>query len=160
MISSVSSLSTKPKVLDEDQLNDVRECFDLFDINRSGNIDYHEFKIAMRALGFDMKKEDVILAIREFDRSGRGKVDYPTFLAIATKKITTRDPHGEILKTFDLFDVDKSGRISVENLKKIAQDLGEDLSEEELKAMVEEFDRDLDGELSFSEFKYILSQAF
>ena len=37
------------------------------------------------------KKDEVILTIREFDRSGRGKVDYPTFLAIATTKITNRD---------------------------------------------------------------------
>ena len=34
------------------------------------------------------------------------------------------------------------------------------LSHDEIKAMIEEFDRDLDGELNFNEFKYIMTQAF
>lgn len=148
------------KTLDEDQLNDVQECFDLFDIKRCGNIDYHEFKIAMRALGFKLTREEVIMVVRKYDRSGSGRVDYDTFLTIATEKILNRDPHSEILKTFELFDVDGTGKISVENLKRVAENLGEELKDEELRAMVEEFDRDLDGELSFAEFKYILSQAF
>ena len=59
-----------------------------------------------------------------------------------------------------MFDTRKTGKISVEDLKTIAENLGEDLPEDELKAMVEEFDRDLDGELNFNEFKYIMMQAF
>ncbi len=34
-----------------------REAFDLFDTDKSGSIDYHELKVAIRALGFDVKKE-------------------------------------------------------------------------------------------------------
>ena len=36
---------------------DCREAFDLFDTDKSGSIDYHELKVAIRALGFDVKKE-------------------------------------------------------------------------------------------------------
>ena len=38
----------------------MREAFELFDANKTGTIDLHELKVLMRALGFDVKKPDVI----------------------------------------------------------------------------------------------------
>ena len=37
----------------------IREAFYLFDTNGSGAIDAKELKVAMRALGFEPKKEDI-----------------------------------------------------------------------------------------------------
>ncbi len=49
-----------------------------------------------------------------------------------TKKYSERDPEDEILKAFKLFDDDNSGKISLRKLKKIAKELGEALTDEEL----------------------------
>jgi Ca2+-binding EF-hand superfamily protein len=38
----------------------LKEAFHLFDTNHSGNIDAREFKAAMRALGYDIKKPEVV----------------------------------------------------------------------------------------------------
>jgi centrin-3 len=38
----------------------LREAFELFDANKTGTIDLHELKVLMRALGFDVKKPEVI----------------------------------------------------------------------------------------------------
>ena len=58
--------------LSEEQKQEIKEAFDLFDTDKTGTIDYHELKVAMRALGFDVKKQEVLGLMREYDRDGSG----------------------------------------------------------------------------------------
>ncbi len=132
--------------LTEEQRQEIKEAFDLFDTDKTGTIDYHELKVAMRALGFDVRKQEVLDLMRDYDRDGAGQIEFQDFLDIMTTKINNRDPTEEILKAFKLFDEDGTGRISLKNLRRIARELGENLSDEELQAMIDEFDKDQDGE--------------
>ncbi len=58
--------------LSEEQKQEIKEAFDLFDTDKTGTIDYHELKVAMRALGFDVKKQEVLNLMKEYDREGAG----------------------------------------------------------------------------------------
>ncbi len=152
-----------PKDLTDDQLTELREAYDLFDADKVGSIDLHELKVLMRALGFDVKKKDVVKLVHEADphgkTTGEGKVDFNVFLDIMTEKYARREPSNEVKKAFELFDDDKTGKIGMRNMRRIARELGENLSEEELQAMIDEFDRDQDGEINEEEFNYIMQQS-
>ena len=62
------------------------------------------------------------------------------------------------MKVFNLFDDDGSGRISLRNLKRVAQELGETMTEAELMEMIERADTDNDGEISPEDFYVIMTK--
>lgn len=86
-----------------------------------------------------------------------------------TQKMMERDPDEEIARAFELFagvagdgKVGRGGRggtgdvkIGIEDLRRVATELGETLDEQELRAMIEEFDVDNDGLISREEFMAI-----
>ncbi|NXK85665.1 CETN2 protein, partial [Formicarius rufipectus] len=145
--------------LPEEQRREVRDAFELFHTDGSGSIDVRELKVAMRALGFEPKKEEIKKMISDLDKEGTGRISFEDFLAVMTQKMAEKDSKEEILKAFKLFDDDGTGKISFRNLKRVAKELGENLTDEELKEMIEEADRDGDGEVDEQEFLRIMKKT-
>ena len=112
----------------------------------------------MRALGFEPKREEIKKMIADVDKDGSGVIDYPEFLDMMTQKMAERDPREEMLKAFRLFDDDETGKISFRNLKRVAKELGENMTDEELQEMIDEADRDGDGPLDAKEFRLLVRQ--
>ena len=115
-------------------MQELREAFDLFDTDGSGSIDTKELQVALRALGFDSKKEKVRKMIADIDLDGSGTIDFEEFVEMMTGKMGDRDSPEEIRRVFKLFDDDETGKISFRNLKRVARELGENMTDEELQA--------------------------
>merc|ERR1711990_695398 len=91
----------KKKVgLSEEQVEEIREAFTLFDSDASGAIDVRELKAAMRALGFEIKNEELKKMVSDIDnddeelqdminqadRDGDGAINADEFYRIMKKK--------------------------------------------------------------------------
>ncbi|XP_047926707.1 uncharacterized protein [Anser cygnoides] len=137
--------------LSDQQRLQLREAFDLFDADGSGQMDVRGLKITMRALGCELRKEEMKRIISQVDEEGSGKINFESFLQA--------EPYSEkeILKGFKLFDYDGTGKISFEKLKLVATEVGEDITDEELQEMIDEADADGDGEVDQQEFLRILT---
>ena len=162
MASFRKSALARPKKrteLTEEQRQEIKEAFDLFDTDGSGAIDAKELKVAMRALGFEPKKDDIKRMIQELDVDGNGVIEFGSFLDLMTVKMAERDPREEMLKAFRLFDEDETGKISFKNLKRVAKELGENMSDDEIQEMIDEADRDGDNEISEDEFVRIMKKT-
>merc|ERR1719271_1136169 len=92
----------------------------------------------MRALGFEVKKEELRKMITDIDADGSGQIEFPEFLEMMTGKMGGKDTKEEIMKVFKLFDNDSTGKISFTNLKRVAKELGEHMTDEELQEMIDE----------------------
>jgi Ca2+-binding EF-hand superfamily protein len=145
--------------LTEEQKQEIKEAFDLFDTDGSGAIDAKELKVAMRALGFEPKKEEIKRIMDEVDREGTGKIDFQAFIDMMQDRMAERDPVEEMKKAFKLFDVDSQGSITIKDLKRVAKELGENMTEEELTEMIEEADRSGSGNVSEEDFVKIMKKT-
>ena len=99
------------------------------------------------------------MMISELDADGNGVIEFEQFLDLMTNKIAERDPREEMLKAFRLFDEDETGSISFKNLKRVAKELGENMSDDEIQEMVDEADRDGDGVINEDEFVRIMKKT-
>ena len=113
----------------------------------------------MRALGFEPKKEEIKKLTASFDPDGLGELSFEEFLNIMCTKMCEKDTKDEILKAFRLFDDDDTGKITFKNLKRVAKELGENLTDQELQEMIEEADRNGDGEISQEEFLRVMKKT-
>lgn len=84
---SLKNYSTKEKsrkfTLSDDQKQEIKEAFDLFDTEKSGKIDFNELKVTLKALGFDIPKKEVVELIKEYDVEEIGRIEYLDFVEIS-----------------------------------------------------------------------------
>jgi Ca2+-binding EF-hand superfamily protein len=147
----------KPKKqLTEEQLLEVKEAFNVFDSEQSGGLDARELKAALSALNVKISKDEIRQIYSEFGKDIRDKISQEEFFEIVTPRLPDRHTKDYIKMIFNYFDLDKNEKISIRNLKKIAQEIGENLSDEELKEILEEADKDNDGFIGFDDFYRIM----
>merc|ERR1712224_921812 len=118
------AMKKKPGQLSDEQLDEIREAFSLFDSDASGMIDIRELKAAMRALGLELKK-----MVTDVDNDGNGTIEFAEFLQMMTAKMGEKDTREDIEKVFKLFDDDNTNKISFRNLARVAEELGETIDD-------------------------------
>ncbi len=148
----------KPRAgIDEEAMEEIKEAFNLFDTEGKGTIDVRELKAAFRALGFQVKKTEIRQMFVDMDKDlSSATVTFDEFVEMVSPRMLNRDSREEILKVFALFDDDNTGAISFKNLKRVATELGENLTDEELQEMIDEADRDGDGVINEEEFYRVM----
>ena len=76
-----------------------------------------------------------------------------------TKKLDVpEDKIAEYKEAFDMFDIDKSGTLSVNEIVKIMKNFGYTIKKSEAKKMIDEIDVSGDGELDFEEFVTLMEK--
>ena len=126
---------TEKPGLTEEEIEEIREAFSMFDTDGSGKIDPKELKAAMHSLGFEKKSPTVYEMICDLEERG-SEVDFEEFLDAISSKLGNRETRDGIDRIFDLFDDDKTGSINLNNLKRVAKELGETMTVDELREML------------------------
>jgi Ca2+-binding EF-hand superfamily protein len=163
----MASRTTKPKFnankylrpgLTEDEIEEIKEAFDLFDTDGSGSIDPKELRAAMQSLGFEAKNQTIYQMITDLDKNKSGNIDFEEFLDMMTARMSDKDTREDIAKVFRLFDDDTSGSITLRNLRRVAKELGETMTDEELQEMIDRADSNGDGAVSMDDFYNIMTK--
>ena len=158
-VTTTTTTKIEKSGLSNDEVDEIRQAFDLFDTNGTGKIDPKELKAAMQSLGFDTKNPTIYTLIADLDTpeaAKNGGVNFDDFVGSINNKLGDKESKEGIHRIFELFiDDPNADTITLSSLKKIAQELGENMSAEELKDMLERASAN-GTELTFDEFYEIM----
>ena len=158
--SEFNAKSYEKNGLTEDEVMEIKEAFDLFDTDKSGEIDTDELKQALSNLGIDAKNQTLQNMINDIDKNQSGTIDFDEFIDMMTAKMSDKDTREDLKKVFDLFlgDDEKADKIELKHLKRVAKELNENMTKDELNEMITRADTDRDGKVSFDEFYNIMTK--
>lgn len=118
-----------------------------------------QLKLTLRALGFPVKKADVRGLLRDAGLDADAPLARADFLEVAGGKLLERGRGEEVARAFELFDLSGAGRVGPGELRAIAKQLGVEITPDEVRDMIDEFDGDGDGCIDAADFAAIMAAA-
>ena len=140
----------------------IKEAFELFDAN-DGKIDAREVKDAMVNIGYDEKNPVVYQVVTELDtprNNNAGGASFDDFCQTVNNRLPDKETDDDLRRIFDLFvDDPDSDTTSLESIKRVADELGENIEEGELNAMLNKASK-AGARLTFEDFVSIMKDNF
>jgi len=144
--------------LTQEQIQELKEAFSLFDTDHDGKISARELEVVLRSLGQTPSKNEVQDMINEMDIDHNGTIEFNEFLIMMSRNMQETQTTEELEEAFKLFDQDGNGLISPQELKNALKLLGEDLPDDEIHSMIKEADLNGDGQIDFKEFQQMMRE--
>ncbi|XP_063692440.1 calmodulin-A-like [Bolinopsis microptera] len=147
-----------PITLSVEQVEEYECAFKQFDINGDGVITTVELGAMLRSIGLNPSHKEIQEMIAEVDCNGDGIIDFCEFLKMMSRHSNPGvDPEQQLAEVFRLFDKDRSGYITQDELRSVMLSLGQPLSDEQLRDMIAYADLDGDGKINLKEFIKIMT---
>ena len=159
MSSSRRRASKKPVIFSElpaDQQKEILDAFITFDSDKSGSIDKHELRVAFKALGFELSKQEA-MDILDANNATKTGLNKQQFCQVCAERIVLRSPDEEVTKSFSLFDSDADRKIDLKDLQKVCHATGIHFDEHVLKQMISAFAPEGTNYITMREFREIIN---
>ncbi|GBF93442.1 centrin [Raphidocelis subcapitata] len=142
--------------LTEGEAGEIAYAFERLAEGQDGFVTPRQLKVALRAMGFPVRKSDVRGLLRDAGLDAAAPLDEASFTELCAAQLLSRGQDEELARAFGLFDISGGGRITAADLRAVARQLGVEVAPEELEDMVAEFDGDGDGGIDAAEFAAIM----
>ena len=156
-------------------LKELTEAFQFFDLNGDGKISKEELGSVVRSLGEKITDEGLDRLVKEVDADGDGYINLHEFIELNTRAMqlevvgssTTEDEccrrdagQEALVSAFNVFDLDKNGVISAEELHRVLVGFGDKkISLQDCRCMINVVDEDGDQMVNFREFQFLMQKG-
>ncbi|KAI9294406.1 putative myosin regulatory light chain cdc4 [Neoconidiobolus thromboides FSU 785] len=143
--------------LSEEHIGEIREAFSLFDKTGNGTISTSSVGELLRALCQNPTESELREIITGLPDNS-GMVDFETFLTILQRPGGFK-PAGEVedfVQAFQVFDKDRTGFISVGELRYVLTSLGDKLTDAEVDELLKGVEVTKEGHINYEDFVKML----
>lgn len=144
----------------QEEKDELKEAFDLFDFKKTGQIDAKELESALKTLGYDSKNPFLFKIVSEFntpDNARKGGIDWEQFINTLDSKLGDKKSKHGLERIFKQLSTDE-GVIDVESLARVAREIGEQLTKEEIKDIIDRASAN-GNDITFDEFYNIMTKS-
>ena len=142
----------------ETELKELRTAFDLLDRNRDGRVTTSELQFMLRKLGIELRDEIVQQLLKSASPSGNELLNETEFVSWV-KKIQCLlpddiedDTSKDLIAAFRVFDVERKGYVTKNELRAAMEMIGEPVTERQLNEFIRSATTDKEGRVNYEEF--------
>ena len=155
----MSEKITKDGLLDE-EIEEIKNAFKKYDINKTGKINVKRFIKEMLSIGLDIKAPLIYKMFTELDTDEidkNGGITLDQVLNIINNKIGNTHNEEGMKNIFELLKENSNDKyLNLNKMKELANSFGMNVTDEEVKNMLEKTSDNGNG-LTFEEFSKIMS---
>ncbi|GFQ98470.1 calcium-binding protein E63-1 [Trichonephila clavata] len=147
--------SSRP-TLTANQIRELKAAFSMLDKNKDGRVNENEIKCMLEKLGIVLTDTMVGKLIDQASKRGDRLLSEDEFLSWMAHQSVQEDVMADLMAAFRVFDKDRNGYITRDELRTAMEMIGEPMSEEQLDLMIRATDIDNDGKINYEEFVRML----
>ncbi|XWS48252.1 hypothetical protein CRYUN_Cryun13aG0058600 [Craigia yunnanensis] len=140
-------------------MDELQKIFNQFDANKDGKISVTELGDVLKAMGSTYTEEELKRVMEDIDTDKDGFINLSEFSSLCCSSSDAATAASELRDAFDLYDQDKNGLISANELHLVLNRLGMTCSLEDCVRMIKSVDSDSDGNVDFEEFQKMMSAS-
>ena len=119
--------------LSDEQIEEFREAFSVFDPENKGYIQTKELGNVLRSLGIYITNEEKNEYIEKYVTGIEDNIYFHDFLKIIFQKISDTKVDDELFEAFSLFDPDKKKEIDIDQFEKEFKEYLPEINEKDIK---------------------------
>ena len=131
----MSKLSKYSPQYSKEELHSIEKAFKLF-ADRNGIVHLNNMVIAMKELKLDETEPVIYDLMAELEAETKQGITYDDFVKLLTAKLQDRESQKSTERVYELFVEDPNGTLNYEVLKKVANQVGDQTSDEDLQRLI------------------------
>ncbi|XP_063711105.1 neo-calmodulin-like isoform X5 [Symsagittifera roscoffensis] len=147
---------TAVKNLTDEQIEEFRKAFKIFDKDGDGNVSTDELGKVMRELGQNPSEDELQEMIEEIDKDGNGEIDFDEFLEMMAKQMNGPSLDQEIEEAWKLFNTQQLPTITKQHIRRVMERLTDYMTNEDLEVILGHVEVDGEDQITFEAFSNMM----